>query len=237
MVAWIVLNPRFVYSSNNFPSTAPKTGKIKQFEPIPKFVFFPLVLIMLGITAQGMLRDGVTNWMPSFMLETFGLSEENAIVSTVILSVFSIVSLSLFNFIHSRFFRNEVTCANVIFGASAISAALLLVSNLVFSKAALSMILMGAIVSCMHGINLMLITIVPKRFVRSGKVSTVSGVLNSCTYVGSSVATYAFAAIAENFGWNATVLAWVIVSVAGFAVCAVASPFWKKFRKIYADKP
>lgn len=234
---WVIVNPKFMKNASN-TAVSSKTQKndIKK-EPIPSFVFIPLIMVMIGIASQGMLRDGVTNWMPSLLLETFGLSEENAIVSTVILAVFSILSFMLFNFIHMRFFRNEVTCGSVIFAASAVSATLMLISNLMFSSVVLSVVLMGVIVSCMHGVNLMLITIVPRRFVRSGRVSTVSGILNSCTYVGSSIATYAFAAIAENSGWNATILSWVIISVVGFAVCAVASPMWKKFRSTYADKP
>ena len=94
---------------------------------------------------------------------------------------------------------------------------------------------MAVIVACMHGINLMLITVVPKRFVKSGKVATYSGLLNACTYVGASISTYGFAALAESFGWNFTILTWVMVSVAGILVCLAAVPLWKKFRKEYAD--
>ena len=54
--------------------------------------------------------------------------------------------------------------------------------------------------------------------------------------IGASIATYGFAAIAENHGWNATILTWIIISAAGLAVCFAAAPLWKKFRKEYADK-
>ena len=95
---------------------------------------------------------------------------------------------------------------------------------------------MALIVACMHGINLMLITVVPKRFVKSGKVATFSGLLNACTYIGAALSTYGFAAIAENSGWNMTILMWVIVSALGMLVCFGATPLWKKFRREYADK-
>ena len=227
-IAWIIVNPKLLKNAVNVSITPKKDQNVGKREPIPSFAYVPIVLIMLGIVSQGVLRDGVTNWMPSFLLETFGLSEEKAIVSTVILAVFSILSFMLFNFIHMRFFRNEVTCASVIFGASAISAVLLFLSGIFFSHVAISMVLMGVIVSCMHGVNLMLITIVPKRFVKSGRVSTFSGILNCCTYVGASIATYAFAAIAEHFNWNATVISWIAISALGFLVCILATPLWKK---------
>ena len=94
--------------------------------PIPLYIFGSLALIMPGIMLQGMLRDGVTNWMPSFLLETFGLNEENSIVSTVILAIFTMISYSAFAALQKRFFKNEVTCAATIFGGSAVICATLL---------------------------------------------------------------------------------------------------------------
>jgi OPA family glycerol-3-phosphate transporter-like MFS transporter len=94
---------------------------------------------------------------------------------------------------------------------------------------------MACIVAFMHGVNIMLISHVPKRFIRFGKVATVSGILNSCTYIGASISNYAFAAIAETSGWNTTILTWIIMSAAGTIACTVALPMWKKFRRITLD--
>ena len=100
-----------------------------------------------------------------------------------------------------------------------------------------SVLLMSLMTACAHGINLMLITVVPKRFVKSGKVSTYSGILNACTYIGAALSSYGFAALAESFGWNFTILMWVFISLAGLAVCLVSTPMWKRFRKEYSDAP
>jgi OPA family glycerol-3-phosphate transporter-like MFS transporter len=94
------------------------------------------------------------------------------------------------------------------------------------------MLLMALIVGAMHGINLMLITVVPKRFVKTGKVSTYSGLLNACTYIGAALSSYGFAAIAESFGWNTTILTWIFVSLAGLAVCLGATLLWERFKRI-----
>jgi OPA family glycerol-3-phosphate transporter-like MFS transporter len=119
-----------------------------------------------------------------------------------------------------------------IFGVSAVSSLILYVVNVLYPDAALipSLILMSLTVACMHGINLMLIAIVPKAFVKCGKVSTYSGILNACTYVGASISTYGFAAIAEQFDWNFTILTWIGISAIGLLLCALAAPIWKKFK-------
>ena len=241
MIAWTLTNPRFLkdpitnvsVSKNESKNESPTLTFIKP----PSFVYLPIVLIMLGIILQGILRDGVQNWMPFYLSESFGIPESDAITSTVLLAVFSVISFAVFDLLHRKVFKNEVFCAAVIFALSAVSALILYIVALLTELAIPAMLLMAIIVASMHGINLMLITVVPKRFVKSGKVSTYSGILNACTYIGAALSSYGFAALAESFGWNFTILMWVFVSIAGLAVCLAATPMWKKFRKEYSDAP
>lgn len=232
---WLFFNPRLLINPVAAASKPTEDVGKPVTSALPRFVYLPIVLIIAGIVLQGILRDGVTNWMPFYMQETFGIPAENAIISTVILAVFSIVSFSAFNLLHRKIFRNEVFCAAVIFAGSAACAAILYVVNLFSASVVISMLLMACIVACMHGINLMLIAVVPKRFVKSGKVSTYSDLLNAFTYVGASISTYGFAVLSSAFGWSFTIFTWIIVSAVGLAVCLVAAPLWKRFRKEYAD--
>ena len=232
VVLWFILYPRVFkeayVQTDKTEAPAPDFKTTKN--PIPLYIFGAIALIMPGIMLQGMLRDGVTNWMPSFLLETFHLSEENSIVSTVVLAIFTMISYSAFSILQKRFFKNEVTCASAIFAGSAIICALLFAINKFFPNAALipSLVLMALTVAAMHGINLMLISIVPRRFAVFGKVSTYSGILNASTYVGAALSTYGFAALAEKFDWNFTILTWVIISFVGAVVCFFGARIWQR---------
>ena len=81
----------------------------------------------------------------------------------------------------------------------------------------------------MHGVNLMLITHVPKRFKKYGSISTISGAINSCTYIGAAISTYGVAVLAETIGWRWTVGVWALIALAGTACCLVAAKPWKRF--------
>ena len=82
----------------------------------------------------------------------------------------------------------------------------------------------------MHGVNLILICMLPPYFKGTGKVSTISGLLNSCTYIGSALSTYGVAVLTENCGWNVTLAVWAGVAVLGTAMCLICIfPFKKKF--------
>lgn len=228
LLLWIAYSPRlFDTPVKAAPDATQKQATTRK--KLPRSVLLPVVFIMLAILCQGILRDGVTNWMPSYMCEAFALPEEQAILSTVILAVFSVISFAFFSFVNERFFHNELRCAMTTFLFATASAAALCFLNFAFSSVFLSMLLMALVVGCMHGINLMLIAFVPRRFVPYGRVSTFSGMFNSCTYLGASISNILFAAIAAASSWSDTVLVWVIVAAVGFLLCLLALPLWHRF--------
>lgn len=184
-----------------------------------------LVAIMFAIMLQGSLRDGVTTWMPSFISETFKLSSEISILSGVCLPIFSILSLRLALALYEKLPGNPVRCAAIIFALGAVAA---LVLSFVADVSPIgSVACMALLTGSMHGVNLMLICMVPPFFQRKGNISTVSGVLNSCTYVGSAVSTYGIALLSESAGWQITSFVWFIIAALGVVVCTVCSRVWK----------
>ncbi len=184
-----------------------------------------LVAIMFAIMLQGALRDGVTTWMPSFVSETFHLSSEISILSGVCLPIFSILSLRLALALYEKLPGNPVRCAAIIFALGAVAA---LVLSMVSTVSPIgSIACMALLTGSMHGVNLMLICMVPPFFQRKGNISTVSGVLNSCTYVGSAISTYGIALLSESAGWQVTAFIWFVIAALGAVVCTVCSRIWK----------
>lgn len=217
-VLWVKLCREPVYASAS-RKQLPKEEKGSR-------LFSPLMLaIMAAIVLQGALRDGVTTWMPSFVSETFRFSSEASILSGVCLPLFSILSFRVALWLYERFPGNPVRCAGWIFGVGALAALML---TLVCGSSPLASILcMALLTGAMHGVNLMLICMVPPFFQRHGSISTVSGILNSCTYVGSALSTYGIALLSEQAGWQATAFVWFAIAAVGCVICAVCAKIWK----------
>ncbi len=234
-VVWVIFYPKLLKEPLRDAPKKSRSNSKSTGVPIPAFVIAPLVCIFFGIIFQGVLRDGITNWTPTLLKESFGLEDWISTMLAVLLAVFAIFSFSVYEYIHKKFFKNEVFCAAMIFGFSAVmSAIVLLMFVFEVNVVVLFVLLEAIIVGNMHGINLMLITVVPKRFVRSGKVSLFSGVLNACTYIGAAVGTMVFAMLSGD-SWIPVIISWIVVSILGLAVCLIATPLWKKFRREYAD--
>lgn len=209
---------REVYKTENFSFGTMESEKKKISGKIRVFLAF----VMLAIGMQGILRDGISNWMPTYISETFNLGSAVSILTGIILPLFSIASFKIASYINRKFIKNELTCAAVIFLTGMVSALILYINT--SYNAILSVALSAIITGAMHGVNLMLITMLPPYFAKYGKVSFISGLLNSCTYIGSALSTYGVALLADNFGWNITLLSWVIAATAGTVFCAVCIP-------------
>ena len=185
------------------------------------YVFF----IMFAIVMMGMLRDGVTTWMPSYISETYSLSSAVSILSGGILPVFSILSCQIGSGVYRKL-KNVLLCAVLFFGLGGLAAAAMVLSA--GKQAAVSVICAAVLTGSMHGVNLMLISMIPPYFKKYGNVSMASGVLNSCTYVGSAVSTYGIAVMSDGWGWNVTLLLWILMAVLGLLGCAAAMRPWKE---------
>jgi len=193
----------------------------------PSFAIFPIILIALGVMLQGMLRDGVTAWMPSYLAEVFTFGNSTAIFCTVILAIFSGIAFTVIGAIYKKWFKNEVFCACFVFLTAALCS-LVLFFFFEGGGAILAIAMMALITGCMHGVNLMLVSHVPKRFRKYGNISTVSGTINACSHVGAAIFTYGIALLSEKIGWQWTVGVWFIIAALGALVCLIAAKKWKK---------
>ena len=222
-VVWFSLKGKINTDMPRETKTDKKAGGFR----LPKAAVFPTVFIVLGIIFQGMLRDGVATWMPTYLAEIHQMSNETSILSAVFPAIFSILTFAISNWLYKKFFTNEVVCGAVIFGISVLAAGVLL---LLFGKSSIvAIVCFTLITGCMHGINLMLITHVPKRFKKYGNISTFAGLFNACTYVGEAIFLYGIAALANNFGWQFSIGTCLAIAILGTLCCFIAASPWKKF--------
>ena len=193
----------------------------------PLFAGVPIMAVLLSIVLHGVLKDGITTWMPVYMTEMFGMSSSRSILPTAVLPLCSVFSTLLSSALLYRL-KNELLTASLLFGTGALAG----ISMLAFydSNPAACMVMMMLITGCMFGVNLMLISRVPGHFAGRGSISTISGILNAATYGGSALSTYAFGAVAESAGWRTVVVLWGTASLGGALLLLSGIRKWACFR-------
>jgi OPA family glycerol-3-phosphate transporter-like MFS transporter len=188
--------------------------------------------VLVCIVICGFLRDGIESWLPTLYSEAFRKSAVESTLLSIILPIFSVISISIVTALHKRrAFNNEVLGTAILFTSAIVSAALLALfvslEGSVFGI--LSLILAAYICAAMHGVNFLLISCLPGRFARFGRAATVSGICNSCVYVGAAVSTYGIAFISEKLGWSITALSWCVILGIGIVFSLVSKRRYSDF--------
>ena len=174
--------------------------------------------VFVCIVVVGFLRDGIESWLPTLYSEAFAKDVSSSTLVSIILPIFSILSISIVTFLYRKHvLSNEVSGSAVLFGVSlvlAIPLVFLLNNNDAFSRIA-ALFITAFICGAMHGVNFLLISCLPGRFARVGRSATVSGVCNSCVYVGAAISTYGIALVSNSKGWSFTAATWCGILAVG----------------------
>lgn len=224
MPVWCKLCPDLPMSTK---STKKAVAGVMPTGKLARLMLSPMMLaILLCIICQGALRDSVTTWMPTYVSETYDLGSSISILTGVLLPLFSILCFRITETIYERKLKNPLTCAGALFAVGVGMGLLLLLFT--GKNAPASVLSLATLNGCMHGVNLLLICILPSWFRETGRVSLISGLLNACTYLGSALSTYGVAVLTENSGWTTTIMVWLAFAAIGTVLCLATVPVWRK---------
>lgn len=203
------------------PDIQTKTMSLKSKNIICLLIFIGSALIM-----QGILRDGLIAWVPTYITNIFCLDTSISIFVTTLLPIINLFGVYVAEFIRKKWGKNEAGASFILFLMAVICTGFLLIFN---RNLVVTLISFGIVTSCMVGINTMFVSMIPTHFASYGKVSFVSGLLNSCVYIGSSFSTFGIGIMADYIGWNFIILFLCLIAVVGSICCVIAYPYWKRF--------
>ncbi len=220
-------------TKGRFLVKSPKATTKDAVPPVSAKETFRLVLsggvlfMMIPIVMQGTLKDSVTQWVPTFFAGTFSSGTSFSLLLTMLLPIVNVTGAYLAKALNKRL-QNEMSTGAVFFG---ISAVFLLFLRLFGTKSmVLSLIAMAVVTNCMFAVNVMLITLVPLRFSKTGRVSTIGGLLNAVAYIGCGALNLLAGRLLEtNGGWNTLFLLWIVLAAVAILVSVSLIPLWRNF--------
>ena len=184
--------------------------------------------VLIGITALvGYLRDGIEEWMSTYLYDTFSLAADLSTLMNLFMPLFGMLCVRLVAVLHLRVLRNEAREVALLMGLCSLSLLSLAVFHTLHSVFSLVMIVLS--IGCIQATNTSLTCYVPARFAKSGKVSTVSGLINAFTYVGSTIAASLVPVLFSSSGWGVTLLSWGAVGVCCLALVLLVARKWRGF--------
>lgn len=193
-----------------------------------------LLFVFVMTTSLGYLRDGIEEWMSTYLYETFSLGADLSTLMNLFMPLFGMVCVRFAAVLHLKILRDEMREVTLLMSVCAGATLLLGLFHALHPAFSLCMIVLS--VGCIHAANTSLTCYLPARFVKSGKVSTVSGLVNAFTYVGSTLAASLVPALAASTGWAPTILSWCAVAMACLACALLNARRWKAFTKHHCEE-
>ena len=186
-----------------------------------------LPLLLAAILLMGLLKDGMMTWVPQMISDTFQVEAYLSIFLSAALPLVNSLSVWLVRRISRGHEGDDMRNGALLFlGAVAGMGVLLLAGGL---HPLLSVVLFSIISTFVTGTNVILISFVPLQFTAMGRTSTIAGLTNAFTYLGSALSGWGLGWIAGRYGWG--VVNWVLAGlcVLGCAICLAARPLWRRF--------
>ncbi len=185
--------------------------------------------IMAAAFIHGILKDGLTTWIPACLTVKFAIRPSFSVLLTMALPVVSLCGIPAAQTVNRRFFQNEAATGALCYLLS-VGCFLCMLGgggNSLYG----TVVIFAIVTSMMTAVNTLLISLVPLHFGKEGRVATVSGILNAVTYLGSAAASVLFGYTMEYAGWRETQFIWCACAAVGGLCCAGAVGKWKRNRE------
>ena len=188
-----------------------------------------LVCLTAAAFIHGILKDGLTTWIPACLTVKFAIQPSFSVLLTMVLPVVNLCGIPAAQTVNRRFFQNEAATGAFCYLLS-VGCFLCMLGgggNSLYG----TVVIFAIVTSMMTAVNTLLVSLVPLHFGKVGRVATVSGILNAVTYLGSAAASVLFGYTMEYAGWRETQLIWCVCAAAGGLCCACAAGNWKRNRE------
>lgn len=186
-----------------------------------------MLFIMIPSILHGMMRDGITNWVPAMISEVYGVSTSFSVFVTIALPIFNAFGAYLVTPLYKKLGENEMKTAGVTGFAALVPLLIMLFMNKL--PVYVIIVLLAVTTSVMYALNYLIISLVPVRFSKFGFTSGISGILNSGAHIGCALSSYGFGAISEKAGWSAVIIVWIVSSVLITVFSLASNKRWSRF--------
>ncbi len=186
-----------------------------------------LGLAALACVALGVVKESLTLWIPTYLMETGGFDITQAAGYAIWLPLAGAAGIVISGWASHRFFRSEeapVATALMVGLALAVAVYRPFVSHVGMVGIPLSLGLIGAM---SNGANGLLLTALPMAQSGQDRVSSAAGFLDFASYVGAGLGGITTGILADQWGWGAAFGFWVTSALVGALMLAA---IWRRGR-------
>ena len=169
-------------------------------------------VLMMGVPAvmHGVMKENISLWMTVFVVDKYNVDLSVSSFYILLIPVIGFIGRTLYPFALRLCGEKENTVSALGFIVCVVSAVLLCVDGV---GMLLSVVLLSLIYTAVSMINTSILSIYPLKFLETGNVASVSGVMDFATYLGGGVASMIYGVVIASFGYVPMFVSWIVISV------------------------
>ena len=179
-----------------------------------------LHFVIIACFAQGIVKDSINLWAPTFFMETHQLNIKSIASLIIIIPLMNFGGMMLAGWLNKILKNREKITTIILF---LIGIAMIFGLKILGGKSALlGITFLGLSSAMMYGANTLLLGVVPMSFAKYNKVSSVAGALDFFSYIAAGFATAITGLIIDLSGWGGVLVFWVAVAILGTVALAIS---------------
>lgn len=187
-----------------------------------------LWFIVVACAAKGIMKEGISLWGPTFLMETQGLNLKSTIGLILLIPFMNFVGMMFAGWLNKKYKNQDQLTVITLLMIS-------IVTNLCLVKigqvsAILGLLFLGLSSAMMYGSNTILLGSIPMKFAKYNKTSSVAGFLDFTSYLAAGLTAPLTGLIVDRFGWNGVLILWISVAMLGIAAMLI-NQYYEKAQK------
>ena len=186
-------------------------------------------LYIIPIFVRSLISGGIGSWMPTMIMESYGVSPEISSLMTTISTVANLAAVVWVILLYPRVFKLQTTAVGMLFlftvpflAASAFIGGIPMIFIVLFITAT------NTFKGSIHQFNTVEI---PAAYTKYNKAGMIAGLINSVATAAGIISSWLWGFMAENYSWNIIIIMWTVMALLAAACCFIMTPRWKKFVK------
>ena len=185
------------------------------------------LFFMIPAFARSLINNGITNWMPTMLMECYGVSPSISSAMTTISTIANFIAVFWVVLLYPRVFKLQSTAMGMLF---------LLTFPFMFGfgfigtiPMIIAVIFIAVSNTISNSINQFNTVELPGAFVKYNKAGMVAGLINSVATASGIISGWLWGFMAENYSWNMIIMLWAALTLLSAICCFAATPLWKRF--------
>jgi len=169
-----------------------------------------LRIMILPAMFHGVMKENISLWMSVYIVDTYFVDLSTSSYYILLIPVIGLIGRVLYPALYRICGENEHRVTIAGFLVCAVCSLPLMMKGAPMIGAVLAL---SAIYTAASMINTSMLSIYPLRFVQSGNVASVSGIMDFATYLGAGISSAAYGVVIKQFGYLPMFLSWLVISV------------------------